>query len=138
MARVALQGAVSNHPFQITINSLPASNALLHSGTQAKHKDLSSGVPSSRTNLNREKYVAHRFSSESHIRINKSQARRDGNFFFASGQEEEITYQETTKDPKVEGSRSYQSSVTLSSGVQKLPKHLFSCVSVQSERGDDP
>ena len=43
--------------------------------------------------------------------------------------------QETTKDPKVEGSRSYQSRQLLSSGARKLPKHLFFCVLVQSERG---
>ena len=30
MARVALQGVVSNHPFQITINSLPVGKESIH------------------------------------------------------------------------------------------------------------
>ena len=43
--------------------------------------------------------------------------------------------QETTKDPKVEGSRSYQSSVAPFWRGTEAAKHLFYCVSVQSERG---
>ena len=46
--------------------------------------------------------------------------------------------QETTKDPEVEGSRSYQSSdcsVSPLFRVQKPLKYMFYCVSVQSGRG---
>ena len=46
---------------------------------------------------------------------------------FASG-----AFHETTKDPKVEGSRSYQSSVTPLWRGTKAPKHLSCCVSVFS------
>ena len=44
-------------------------------------------------------------------------------------------FQETTKDPQVEGSRSYQSSVTPLFRVTKVPETLVYCVSVQSDTG---